>query len=355
MSIDPALHKLLIVDDEDTLREFLHRIIRGEGFQCYKAASGEEALDLLMNNDFSLMILDINMPGMSGIELLQACQQRFKDLAVLMLTGVDDRKTAIKTLELGAYGYVVKPFARNEIIINTINVLQRRELEIANRIHSEELHELVLEKTKGLRKAEQETRQSREETILRLARAAEFRDNQTVQHTIRMSHYCRILATKTGLPADKCEQIRLASQLHDVGKIGVPDSILLKPGRLTAEEFESIKKHSEIGYRILSESQSDLLEMGAVIALTHHEKYNGAGYPHGTAGEDIPLVGRIAAICDVFDALTSDRVYMAAVSVENTVETLIKNKGAHFDPMLLDLFLESMDEILSIKNEFSDG
>ncbi len=355
MITDQDSHRILIVDDEENVRELVQRFMRGSGFHCDEAAGGREALARLeQEEDYSLMISDINMPEMSGIELLSIARKRYRDLAVIMLTAVDDRNIAIKTLELGAYGYVIKPFGRNEVIINAVNALRRRQLEMENRKYSAELEDLVEKRTMELHRAGKKVRRSREETILSLSRAAEFRDDETAQHTVRMSHYCKLLANKAGLQEKECERIRVASPLHDVGKLGVPDAILLKPDRLTPDEFEQIKKHTTIGYRIFSDMESGLLKLGAEIAFTHHEKYDGSGYPHGLAEKNIPLVGRIAAICDVFDALTSDRVYKKAMGVEKAVEIMRKESGSHFDPELLTLFLDSLDEVLEIKEAFAD-
>jgi len=347
--------QILIVDDEEPIRELISQIIKADGYETQTAAGVDEALAYMGQKEYSLVISDINMPNKTGIDLLREVFTIDPNIAVLMATAVDDRKVAVNTLELGAYGYIIKPFERNELLINIANALRRRELEIDNRQYSEELESLVHERTKELRLADIEIRNSREETIVRLAKAAEFRDNETAQHTIRMGHYCGILAAKAGLPEEFCEVIRTASPLHDVGKIGIPDTILLKPGALTEEEFEIIKTHTEIGYRILSGSNSDLLNLGASIAYSHHEKFDGTGYPKGLAGEDIPIEGRIAAICDVFDALTSDRVYKAAMSTEKALTILRDGRGNHFDPALLDSFIESLDEIIVLKAKFVDG
>lgn len=348
-------HKILVVDDEEPIRELISQIIRREGYQCATAAGVDEALDILAQETYSLVISDINMPEKTGLDLLRELVSKNNELAIIMATAVDDRKVAIHTLELGAYGYIIKPFERNELLISVANAIRRLELEISNRRYSEDLEILVLERTKKLQKAEQEVRSSREETIYRLAKAAEFRDNETAQHTIRMGHYCQVLAQAVGLSDDFCEQIRVASPLHDVGKIGIPDTILLKPGKLTDQEFEVIKEHSEIGYRILDGSTSDLLNLGASIAFTHHEKYNGFGYPQKLAGEEIPIEGRIAAVCDVFDALTSDRVYKAAMSTEKALDILREGRGSHFDPRVLDAFMASLDLILHMKAKFADN
>jgi putative two-component system response regulator len=206
----------------------------------------------------------------------------------------------------------------------------------------------------NLERAERDIRLSREETIQRLALAAEFRDDETARHVQRMSHYCALLAGRYGLEPDHCELIRIASPMHDIGKIGTPDSILLKPGKFTPEEFQTITKHPEIGYRILAGSEADLLKLAAVIAWTHHEKFDGSGYPRGLVAEAIPLEGRIAAVADAFDALTSRRVYKPAYDVEQAIKIMRQGRGKHFDPSLLDTFLDAMEEVLRIKEQYAD-
>lgn len=347
--------KILIVDDEEPIRELISQIIMADGYETQTASGVDEALEYLAKEEFSLVISDINMPNKTGIDLLREVFAIDPNIAVLMATAVDDRKVAVNTLELGAYGYIIKPFERNELLINIANALRRRELEIDNRIYSQELEALVQERTKKLQLADVEIRNSREETIVRLAKAAEFRDNETAQHTVRMGYYCEVLVRAAGYPDEFCEQVRIASPLHDVGKIGISDTILLKPGALTKEEFDSIKEHAEIGYRILTGSSSVLLNLGASIAHTHHEKFDGTGYPQGLSGADIPIEGRIAAVCDVFDALTSDRVYKAAMSTEQALDILRDGRGKHFDPQILDHFLESINQILVLKAKFVDG
>ena len=352
---EPKAPKILIVDDEEPIRELIAQIIQTDGYRTQTASGVDEALGYLANDSFSLVISDINMPNKTGIDLLREVFTIDSNVAVLMATAVDDRRVAVNTLELGAYGYIIKPFERNELLINISNALRRRELEIDNRLYSTELEGLVLDRTKELRLADIEIRNSREETIVRLAKAAEFRDNETAKHTIRMGHYCGVLACQAGFDDQFCEQIRIASPLHDVGKIGISDTILLNPSTLTKEEFDIIKTHPEIGYRILVGSSSELLNLGASIAYTHHERYDGSGYPRGLSGKDIPIEGRIAAICDVFDALTSDRVYKAAMTTEKAIAVLHEGRGAHFDEELLAHFIEIIDVILVAKAKFADG
>ncbi len=342
-----ACELILVVDDDAPMRELIVRFLDREGYQYKKAASAEEALDLLDQEEFALLISDINMPGKSGIDLLREVNSKYPDVAVVMATAVDDRNVAIQSLYMGAYGYITKPFNKNELIINVANGLRRRKLEIDNRMHSKELEALVSART-------EELRQSRAETIHKLARAAEFRDNETAQHTIRMGHYCEILGLSAGLPEDFCRNLKIAAQLHDVGKIGISDTILLKTGKLTESEFNEIKKHPEIGFRILKDSKSDILNLGAEIALTHHEKFNGTGYPRGLSGNEIPIVGRLSAICDVFDALTSKRVYKPAMLVEDAFDVITQERGQHFDPELADLFIKNKSQILAVMEQFKD-
>jgi putative two-component system response regulator len=345
--MDSTKQRILIVDDESQIREVIAAIVDMEGYLFSLAEDAETALEQLDKQHIDLLISDINMIGMSGVELLGITMQRYPDLAVIMVTGVDDRETAIETLETGAYGYVTKPFQANELIINISNALRRRQLEIENRRHREELEILVDERTKELFK-------SREESIHILSKVAEFRDKELASHTIRMGLYSEQLALLGGLSDATSRRIRDAAPLHDVGKIGISDSILLKPGKLTDDEFAVMKAHSEIGYRILSESTSEILSLGAEIALTHHEKFDGSGYPQGLVGKNIPISGRIAAICDVFDALTTKRVYKDAMSTHEALEIIKKGRDTHFDPNILDNFLNNFEIFSEIRKRLSD-
>ncbi len=338
---------ILIVDDDEQIRNLIAAFVKKEGYQFHLAESAAAALSILSAKPVQLMISDIDMEGMSGVELLKIALERYPDLAVIMVTGIDDRETAIETLQMGAYGYITKPFHYNELVINITNALRRRHLEIENRKHREKLEMLVEERTRELFK-------SREESIQILSKAAEFRDDETAKHTLRMGHYCWQLATLRDLEEAFCKKLRDASPLHDVGKIGISDFILLKPGKLTAEEFEIMKTHCEIGYRILSESTSDILQLGAEIALTHHEKIDGSGYPRGLASDSIPISGRLAAVCDVFDALTSNRVYKDAIPPDEALEIMRQGRGKHFDALIFDDFANNFDLFVDIRSRFAD-
>ncbi len=354
--------ELLIVDDEEALRRWEERVVREQGgYSCDGAGDAVAVRARLKQNDYQLALLDVNMPGESGIELLSHIRSSHPDVAVLMVTGEDSTELALTAIEQGAYGYLIKPVAAGELLINVANALHRRRGELRSQRLMERLRDTADERGQKLEEAlqelelsEKEVWASQAETIFRLARMVEFRDEETGQHLHRMSSYCEILARKIGWDELGCEQIRLASQLHDVGKVAIPDNILLKPGKLTAEEFEVIKGHAEAGHRMLAGSASEVVQMGAQIARTHHEHWDGTGYPRGLIGEEIPIEGRIAAVADVFDALTSDRVYRSALPVRSATQMMRDERATHFDPALLDAFLGALDEVEAIRTAYAD-
>lgn len=348
---------VLVVDDDEAFRTTLIRSLERGGYtNITSASSGEEACRFLTAGSFDLILTDMQMPGTSGMDLLTTAQELCPDAATMMVTGRDDPELAESALELGAYGYIVKPFKRNEVLIGVANALRRRDLEIENARRRDSLEDSVRRRTSTLwdavRKMESTQKDlelSQEETVHRLSRAAEFRDDETSNHIERMSRYCAVLAERSGADAMRCQVIRLAAKMHDIGKIGIPDSVLLKPGKLTAHEFEIMKSHAEIGYQILKGSQSELGRLGASIARTHHEKFDGSGYPHGLGGDEIPFEGRLAAVADVFDALTTDRVYRKAFPFTEALNVMRAGRGSHFDPELLDGFFEMIPRILATK------
>src|SRR5215211_7415578 len=356
MSNPAPTERILIVDDEDQVRSLLTRLLCGHGYDCLTAESAAAARRLLRENEIALVLSDVNMPGESGIDFTREVLAEHRDTAVVMVTGMDDRSYADAAIELGAYGYVLKPFKPNELIINVGNALRRRGLEIENRNSRERLEQIVLERTSALRdtivqleRSDAELRRLREETIRRLSWAAEFRNQETGEHIVRMSLYCALLAHLAGVDAERAEMIRIASPMHDVGKIGIPDRILLKSGRLTDDERTVMEGHAEMGHRILAGSQVELLDLAALMALTHHERIDGTGYPRRLAGDAIPLEGRITAIADVFDALTSDRVYRQAFQPDEARAMMLEVRGTQFDPELLDLIFGSYDDVLRIR------
>ncbi len=362
MSAPRPDERILIVDDEEQIRTLLARLLGAHGYECLTAESAAAARRVLKETNVALVLSDVNMPGESGIEFTREVLAHYPETAVVMVTGMDDPSYAEVAIELGAYGYVLKPFKPNELIINVGNALRRRTLEIENRIHRELLEQTVLARTTALREtiaqlesSDTELRRLREETIRRLSWAAEFRNQETGEHIVRMSLYCALLARLAGLDAEQAELIRIASPMHDVGKIGIPDRILLKPGRLTGEEREVMEAHTEMGHRILAGSGVELLDLAAEMALTHHERIDGSGYPRGLAGNAIPVEGRICAIADVFDALTSDRVYRQAFQPDEARDLMLQGRGTQFDPDLLDLFVGSFDDVLAIRRAAGTG
>ena len=354
-------NKLLIVDDEEPVRRALERILTRNGYDCTTAGNVVDARSVLASQSFALVLSDVNMPGESGIDLVKTIVRDHPGTATVMCTGLDDAELARTAIEIGAYGYIVKPFEPNEIVIAVMNAMRRRELEIENHRHQEHLEDMVKARTSelwtaisDLERTQKELRISREETIQRLSVAAEFKDLETAHHIRRMSLYSALLAERLGYDAGRCEETRLASQMHDVGKIGIPDHILSKPGPLDPDEWKIMKQHSAIGHRILSHSTSGLLNLGAVIALTHHERMDGTGYPQGLVEDEIPEEGKITAVADVFDALTTNRVYRRAFPLGEALEIMREGKGDHFDPKILDCFFDAMDRVLGIKELHGD-
>ena len=339
--------KILVVDDEPNVCELLSRWLTAEGYSCDVASNGGAAIELLKREQHHLVVSDIMMPGMSGLDLLTFIKDSFPEVAVILVTAVDDRKTAIMTLELGAYGYVIKPFDRNEILINVANALERRRLNLLSQEYEQSLESEVREKTREIKERE-------EEIVLRLISASGFRDDETGAHIRRIGLYASVIAKDLGWNQESVSDIRLAAAMHDVGKIGIPDSILLKPGKLTPEEFEMMKKHTTIGGQLLGSSNACLLQMAKEIALSHHEKWDGSGYPAGLAGEAIPESGRIVALADVYDALVMDRVYRPAIPEPEALSMMTSNRGTHFDPRIFDRFVALLPKIRRIKQEVQD-
>jgi putative two-component system response regulator len=348
--LDGGGERILVVEDDPQDQKLLVRLLDGAGYGCSVAGDAPDARRLLARESFDLVLADVNLPGESGLKLVQHVLGEFPETAAVMVTGMDDPGIANTAIEIGTYGYVIKPFTANEILIAVKNALSRRRLEIENSAQRETLEQIVRARTAALERSAKRLKLSREETVRRLSRAVEYRDEETGGHTERMSAYCAMLAAKLGLDV---ESIRIASPMHDVGKVALPDHILLRPGALTPDEREEMERHTWIGHQILSGSGSALLELGATIALTHHEKWDGTGYPRRLAGNAIPLEGQVAAVADVFDALTSDRPYRQAFPIDRAVDIMRSESGGHFDPRLVDLFLENVDEIVDLRERYT--
>jgi len=336
--------KILIVDDEPDVCGLLSRWLTSEGYSCDTANNGQMAVQLLEQKQFDLVVSDIMMPGISGIDLLTIVKNLYRDTAVVMVTAVDDRKTAGLALDLGAYGYAIKPFDKNEILISVVNALERRRLTLLSQEYERSLEAKVEDRTRQIRQRE-------EEIVLRLISAVGHRHDETGSHIKRIGLSSAAMAKSLGWTPESEQDIKLAASMHDVGKIGIPDTILRKPGRLTREEFDVIKTHTTIGAEILDGSDAPLLQMAREIALSHHEKWDGSGYPQGLIEEATPESARIVGVVDMYDALVNDRVYRPALPEDEALSLMKMGKGESFDPRILDCFLDLLTEIRHIQEE----
>jgi len=342
--------KILIVDDNPANVHLLDMMLKMEGFENVDSTTDPRQVESMhQDGNYDLILLDIRMPHLSGFKVMYALSEVHKEdyLPIIVLSAEKDMETRIKALRAGAKDFLTKPFDRAEVLHRIDNMLEVRFLYNERRMQAETLEQKVRERTSEL----QETRL---EIIRRLGRAGEFRDNETGMHVIRMSKGCQRLAIAAGLGERVAEQILQASPMHDVGKIGISDKVLLKPGKLDPDEWEHMKTHAEIGGDIIGEHPSEVIRMAREIALTHHEKWDGSGYPNGLKGDDIPIAGRIAAVCDVFDALTSVRPYKEAWPVEKALAVINEGAGAHFEAELVQRFNEIIDDILDIREKFAD-
>jgi putative nucleotidyltransferase with HDIG domain len=342
---------IVIIDDSPIIIALLKKLVsRMDDCRAIPFTSASQALGWCIENEPDLVIVDYMMPEMDGIQFTR----RFRllpgksDTPVLMVTAAEDRELRHRALTLGINDFLNKPFDQIELEARARNMLALRssQKKLANRA-------LLL--ADEVAKATVEIVNRERETLLCLGRAAEHRDPETHEHIIRMSNYSQLVARQMGFNEAACELMLLSAPLHDIGKIGTPDNILLKPGKLTIEEFEIMKQHTAIGAKILSNSVSPILQAGARIAISHHEKFDGSGYPRGLKGTAIPLEGRIVAVADVFDALTSERPYKKAWDIDRATALLVESRGGHFDPDVVDAFFDVFDEVLEIKQQYQDA
>lgn len=341
---------VIVIDDTSiNLLLISHLMRRFDDCVLKEFSNPQVALNWCAEHVPDLVIVDYMMPDMDGIEFIR----RFRaapgrdDIPLLMVTANDQVEIRHSALEAGANDFLTKPIDRVEFIARTRNMLSLRRNQRNLMDHAEWLNSEV-------KKATAEILVRERETIIRLSKAADSRDPETGAHILRMSHFAKLIASNMGLSEADQQMLLDAAPMHDVGKVGIPDQILLKPGRLDPEEFEIMKRHSRLGYDILNGSQSVILQAAAQIALAHHEKYDGSGYPQGLAGDAIPLFARICAVADVFDALTSERPYKKAWDDERAVALLREGAGQHFDPACIDAFLANWDAVLDIRDRFKD-
>ncbi len=334
---------ILVVDDTPENIDILVGVL-GEDYKVRVAIDGVKAIQLAQKTQPDLILLDVMMPGMNGYEVCQRIKQDplTAHIPIIFVTAMSEDRDETRGFKLGAVDYITKP-----VSAATVKARVKTHLSLHNQKRL--LEQEVQERT-------QELDDTRMEIIRRLSRAAEYKDNETGLHIVRMSHYSRILARQAGLPEHYCELIFNAAPMHDVGKIGIPDAILNKPGKLDSEEWDIMQQHVAIGAEILGGHHTDpLMQMSYNIALSHHEKWDGSGYPNATAGEEIPLEGRIAAIADVFDALTSNRPYKKAWTIEAAMDLIESEAGKHFDPELVAHFRSSLPQVMDVLSSYNDA
>ncbi|MDH3335310.1 MAG: response regulator [Rhodospirillaceae bacterium] len=342
--------RILVVDDNLTNVVLLKKLLEGSGYNDVTGITdSREVKSLYEESSFDLVLLDIRMPHLDGFDVMNQLREIDSALPpnIMVLTAQTDQETKLKALDFGARDFLHKPFDRLEVLTRIRNMIETHLLHKKMLMQNDILEQKVEERTR-------EIQETRLEVVRCLGRASEYKDNETGMHVIRMSKMSQIIAREAGMSEADCELILHASPMHDVGKIGIPDAVLLKPGKLDADEWEVMKRHAEMGVEILGDHPSPLMEMARQVAHTHHEKWDGSGYPRGLSGENIPLVGRITALADVFDALTSERPYKEAWPVEKAVDLIKEQSGKHFDPELVEIFLKLIDKLCDIRDQYRD-
>jgi putative two-component system response regulator len=328
---------ILVVDDEEMIRDLISSALAQEEYICHQAANVDEAFILLGEQPIDLVISDIMMPGRSGVELLRDLKQVDPDIAVLMITGLSDMNTAMECVHLGADDYITKPFGINRVVLTVKNLVERRYLAIEKKNYQESLEFKVMEQTAQIRKTMNTLSSAYDNTLTALVKALDAREKEVGSHSERVMNFAAFLGEKRGIVGRELQELSKGALLHDIGKIGISDNILLKPGKLDDGEWIEMRKHPQIGYAILSEI--DFLKTPAEIILSHHERFDGTGYPNQLKGEQIPIGARIFAVVDTLDAMTSDRPYRKALPFDQAVAEIIKHRSAQLDPDITDLFL----------------
>jgi putative two-component system response regulator len=347
--------RVLVVDDQELNLRVMQAMLSPLGYQVAMARDGMQALEQVRLAPPDLILMDVMMPVLDGFEATRRLKADVasRHIPVVMVTALTEVEDRVRALEAGADDFLSKPVEKSELRARVRSLLQVKAYHDHMLNYQRELEAEVAKRTEELQVAFSRLHEAYLDTILRLSRAAEYKDEDTGTHIARMSHVCAALARKLGLNESTVEHLLYASPMHDVGKIGIPDHILLKPGPLDPEEWEIMKQHTVIGARILSGAQSGFLRLAEVIAFNHHERWDGTGYPRGLKGKDIPLAGRICALADVFDALVSVRPYKPAFSLEKALSIIKQGEGNHFDPQVVRAFLEILDEVSEISERFS--
>lgn len=349
--------RILVVDDDESSRNILVASLKPLGHEVCTAADGQEAIQRIVSDPPDVIILDVMMPRMNGYEVVGRLKGHSENrfIPIVMVSGLKDEKARVAAFDAGVDDFLIKPVGRTELKARVQSLLKVKAYHDHVRTNQRLLEAEVQVKTSELQKARAKINRASRETILKLSRAAEYKDEETGAHILRMSHYAAAIARKMGLGEESAETILHAAPMHDIGKIGTPDSILFKPGKLEPEERELMKQHTLIGGRILEGSDSEFIQLAEQIAMCHHEKWDGTGYPLGLEGTKIPVESRIAALADVFDAVTSSRPYRKEpFTVEQACKLIRDGRGNHFDPDVVDAFLGIEEEIRAIHQKYQD-
>ncbi len=354
------VNKILIADDKLDNREFVRWMLTKAGYHVDTVEDGPGVLEFVKDDTPDLILMDIMMPGMDGIEVCRRLKSdpATRDIIVLFVSGIADRRTRLDAFNAGGSDFIAKPFDRVELLLRVNNLMKvKRYLELMHN-QAKTLEQEVEKATMQLRTAYEKLNEAYVETVEKLTVAAEFRDEETGQHIRRIGHYARAVARELGMDNTFCEQIFYSAPMHDIGKIAIPDSILLKTDRLTDAEFRHMKDHTVIGWKLLKDSKSEMLQMGAAIALSHHERFDGTGYPHGLKGNEIPLEGRIVMTIDVYDALRSKRPYKPPFDHKTALNIILKGDSrlprTSFDPEILAVVERIQDQIADIFEQLKE-
>lgn len=343
MPIENRTARVLVVDDELPALRLLSLMLSAPAFHCTTASNGEEALAALQRHQFDAVISDLSMPGIGGMELLAEARRQHPHVAFLLTTGVDDVEVGVQAMRSGADDYLVKPLLESAVVASLERSLRRRELEQQVETYRQHLEAMVEERTGQLQTALRQIERTYEDTLQALGAAVDLRDNETAGHSRRVCCYALEIASVLDLTSAQLSNLARGAYLHDIGKLGIPDGILLKPGPLTAEERKLMQRHVQIGFDIVK--GIPFLADAAEIILTHHERFDGSGYPRGTKEDQIPMGGRIFAVADTLDAITSDRPYHRAESFGSARDAIRRLSGSHFDPQIVDVFLNLPEDI----------
>lgn len=352
----PGLTQILVAANQPEVLDLIERSL-GAKYECELATSVTTAREKLTESCFQLALCDIQMPEESGLILVEEIAREHPETAIVLVTGVDEPGVAETAFRLGSQGYLVKPFWSGQLLVTVANALRQHEFELAERRRHEALLDGTEEKTWALRhelievqrRAIEDLRVSQQEAVEGLARACEIHDPEATHHVGRMAAITALLGAKLGLDRRRVLLLRAAAPMHDIGKVATPEGVLCKKGELTDSERWGMESHTTFGHWLLADSKSELLKMAATIALTHHEWFNGSGYPQGLRKEEIPIEGRIAAVADVLDALLSDRPYRPAYCVEEATKLIAEERGAHFDPDAVDVLFDNIDKALALR------